>query len=92
MCEPEQVRVGIGVSGCRGVLRAFSFSREVEFLAAPVCGAAYPSCRVRSVPESRGEEPPIRAVIRVGLGTLSGAEFGDDAADSRPVSVAIRAR
>jgi hypothetical protein len=41
-------------------------------LAAPGCGAALPSAGADPVPDSGGEEPPIRVLIRVGLAALSG--------------------
>ena len=58
-------------------------------LAAPGCGAALPFAGADPVPDSGGEEPPIRALIQVRLAALSGP---DSATDSLPGSVAILAR
>ncbi len=51
-------------------------------MAAPGCGAALPSAGCRSVPDSGGEEPPIRALIQVGLAGLAARSRPDSAADS----------
>lgn len=61
-----------GKSGCRGVVRVFLFSRGFGRPRRLWRGLAVSGCR--SVPDSGGEEPPIRAVIRVRLAALSGPD------------------
>jgi hypothetical protein len=72
----------------RSALRVFLLAVGLG-LAAPGCGAALPSAGADSVPDSGGEEPPIRALIRVGLAARSDCR---SCRRSLPESVAIPAR
>jgi hypothetical protein len=51
--------------GLRARDGVFSLAAGVGSWAAPICGAASPFAGADPVPESGGEEPPIRAVVQV---------------------------